>query len=518
MTNQGCTRRSFLSGTGSALGIAYQSRNTGAEQRIETRYRYELLPAESGRIRIQLRLDIPSSVTEFEYVFGREVSIEEVEGFTPVGERSLRWNQEARSPTVTYTVDVNQKHRGSFSTYASSSWGLFYKYAPGFEVQYRCDCGSLNPDYEFDFSGPGFVGNELVLLGSRSEVTRHSLGGQTLTIVVPEVSNSRHSPAEIADTLSGAASELSVGSRDPLNMFVVPDPLKGGYTPGDGKDADDMWVHEVAAIDSPENSWVHEYVHTRQEFETSRETRWLIEAIPEYYAAFLTWKQNRISYSTFATHLRTDEGANARLTKPSTWQANAADYTKGRRVIGALDAKIRRQTNGQASFEDVFRRLNALARKATNDDFTQIVAEVADRDVAQWLDRYVRLPEVPEIPRTASDFDGQGSEPDKGNQQESNEEPTTDAVAESVKGVKVSSPRCEVVEFVNPSDSPVTFNYLDEFLEVGPGQTKRVKLPEEEVPTSLRVQASKGEPSDWAKKLVEINGESWVVEIHVSEC
>lgn len=73
-----------------------------------------------------------------------------------------------------------------------------------------------------------------------------------------------------------------------VTMFAVEDehtiPLIGGMY-GAYLDNGDALVKSDSQVDEASNVWVHEYVHSRQGFETGSNMSWFVEGSAEYYAA-----------------------------------------------------------------------------------------------------------------------------------------------------------------------------------------------------------------------------------------
>ncbi|MFB6131028.1 MAG: hypothetical protein ABEJ28_09435 [Salinigranum sp.] len=382
---------------------------------IEFVYRYDRLPDSIGTVGIQVTVQLPSSITDFAFSLDHGASLEETTGFEKAdGEHDFRWTQTTRSPVFSYTADVNRhgQELGKLISVDTDSWALIDLNNPGFQFHYRWRGSDSDPGWIRSDKLPksrGYAGYDLVFLGSPVEVTTQTIGGgQTLRVILPQVtkrSGLDNSPGDIVATIAAAADELDVGARDrEINLFLVTDPLAGGYTISNAGAAgrnrpDDIWMNESRPLDVPNNLWIHEYVHTRQEFRTTSETRWLIEGIAEYYGALLSWKQGHISEADARNYLQTQDDSDANLTDPSSWTGGNAAYTKGRRVVAALDGQIRRVTGGNANFQTVFRRLNARSGKLSYGDFKGLLATVADSDVVAWLDKYVASSDVPDIPK-----------------------------------------------------------------------------------------------------------------------
>ena len=231
----------------------------------------------------------------------------------------------------------------------------------------------------------GVFGDRYALAGPTDVVTRSNTGRQ-VRVVVPAGATTGEEPATIADALADAAGRLDVGDRDESVLaYAVPGVRRGGESiPA----RDEFWVEADSRLDDPENVWLHEYVHTRQSFRLATDMRWFREASAEYYAARLSYEQGSVSERALRRHLDGDP-SRAILTDPTTWKNDAVPHHKGARTLAALDAKIRAETGGHRSLEDVFRRLNRHDGRVTYAVFTRTVSGVAGTSMNGWLDGHV---------------------------------------------------------------------------------------------------------------------------------
>jgi hypothetical protein len=231
----------------------------------------------------------------------------------------------------------------------------------------------------------GVYGERYALAGPTDVVTR-SNAGRDVSVVVPADATPAEDPAVIADALADAAGRLDVGDRDEAVLaYAVPGVRRGGESvPA----RDEFWVEAGSRLDDPESVWLHEYVHTRQSYRPAEDMRWFREASAEYYAARLSYEQGSVSERALRRHLDGDP-SRATLTDPATWTSDGVPHHRGARVLAVLDAKIRAETGGHRSLEDVFRRVNRHDGTVTYADFAQTVNEVAGTSMDGWLDRHV---------------------------------------------------------------------------------------------------------------------------------
>jgi len=208
----------------------------------------------------------------------------------------------------------------------------------------------------------------------------------------------REAPRSVLDSLADASNALRVGDRDD-EVFVVAAPTSGvqwgvrGYQTGES----DLWVRDVEPVDSAENPWVHEYVHTRQDFALDPEMRWFREASASYYAALLTYEQGRVPYDRFSQ--RIGAGANSSyaevvLANQSTWQSTP-DYDKGALVAGQLDRQIRNTRDQERTLQTVVQAMNADPGPVSLSDFLAALGEHGDAEIVDAAAaRYAENPQT----------------------------------------------------------------------------------------------------------------------------
>jgi len=91
----------------------------------------------------------------------------------------------------------------------------------------------------------------------------------------------------------------------------------------------------------------------------------------------------------------TEPQSKAVLSDPASWENNA-DYRKGALVAGEIDRRIRVTTEGESSFDDVFRSLNSHdSDELAAADFEGYVAAAANSEVASEASRYTTTADTP---------------------------------------------------------------------------------------------------------------------------
>jgi len=237
----------------------------------------------------------------------------------------------------------------------------------------------------------------MVFLGAHEEYTR-SAHGQRFRLVVPAAADLAPSREEIFDSVTAASDTLRVGDRDPQVLMVAAPTTVDWGVEGLQRGDRDFYVTADEGVDTPDNTWIHEYVHTRQRFNRTAETVWLTEATAQYYAAQLTLRQDRVDFRDFAGLLRrgTDSRfSEAVLADPSTW--STANYHVGALVVGALDRRTRLATDSSSTFQAVFRRLNERSTATSGRDFLGMVRAAGGDAVAERARRWAGTTDRPAV-------------------------------------------------------------------------------------------------------------------------
>ncbi|GAB3413045.1 hypothetical protein GCM10027435_06520 [Haloparvum alkalitolerans] len=348
------------------------------------------------------RVSLPDAVTEFRLTLPAGARDVRADGFASEGDGVWRWDGTTEEPTLTYRMPANRTvdesgplgGRGDYLFADAGDWALVRPPAIGASWRSTRDVQFVR---ENRVDGEGAASRAMAFLGPHETVTREA-NGQRFRLIVPEAAEMAEPPAAVLDSLEHASGAMQVGDRDP-EVFAVAAPTGEvtwgvrGLQTGDA----DVWVRDEERLDTADNVWVHEYVHTRQGYETTASARWFTEASATYYAALLTLERGETEFADFRSVLargERDPQASAVLSDPGTW-ANYAQYTKGGLVAGEIDRRIRLATDGEASLGTVFRELNAAGEPVTGDRFLEHVGQAAGGDARESAERYTTTDAVP---------------------------------------------------------------------------------------------------------------------------
>ena len=357
---------------------------------IDLTQSYALTPERPGEVEVTLAYEIPDRVTELESTLPPNATVTDADGFDSVNETVYEWDGRSQTATITLRFDPNETAErtgreaasGNYLFADAGEWALFRRVRTGAAWRYTGGSDPVTLERSATTDGPGVTGNNIVYLGAVSTVER-TANGQTFRLVVPEAASLAESPDDILDSLSNASGSLQVGHRDET-VVAIAAPTDGVEWAVRGLElgGSDFFVRDSERLDTPSNVWLHEYVHTRQSFSTTSETRWLTEGTAVYYGAQLSLEQDRITFEEFSEFL--DDGERAAyddvvLAQPPTW-VDTAHYVKGPLAVGGIDEAMRAETNRTGTFEQTFRRLNDADGRVTQTQFLDAVESAGGPD------------------------------------------------------------------------------------------------------------------------------------------
>jgi len=395
--------------SGSAVAVPAEERATSASVgnstvdattgTLEINQELRLTPRRPGEITVALQYGTPANLVELETTLPPDATVTATDGFSR-GDGGYVWDGETADPSVTYRLPANRtrdrsgpRSDGEYLFADTGPWALVKIPQVGASWTWRGG-ERVTAARQTTVAGEGVAGDRMTFLGAHTE-RRRTANGQTFRLVVPEQATLAASPADIFDSVADVSERLRVGTPDDnVLMIAAPTTVEWsvfGLQTGEA----DFWVRDSEPVDSANNVWVHELVHTRQEYEQTAETRWFTEASASYYAALFTLQQGRVGFDEFSDRLRAGERQSVVLSDPTTW-SNDAPYRKGALVAGDIDRRVRLASDG-GTLQSVFRALNAREDGATAAEFRQIVTRVSDESVAAATDRYTTTTDTPSM-------------------------------------------------------------------------------------------------------------------------
>lgn len=238
----------------------------------------------------------------------------------------------------------------------------------------------------------------VIYFGPTTERTTTRADGQRLAVLGPNLEE-QASPSTVLSTLEDGADrvDLTSGADRPATLGIVPHGVDGGPANALGSRGV-AWSQGYALVDGATgpSTWLHEYVHTQERYTTDASMEWFTEASAQYYGRLLAARQRGDSFETFVGTLRDETGSDGVLADPASWHSQFVPYDRGARVLGYLDWQIRQATDGTATFEAVYRRLNGQRGLTVADLKDATAAVVGDRSLDAEIERFVSTAARPE--------------------------------------------------------------------------------------------------------------------------
>lgn len=341
---------------------------------------------EDGTIRLKYSYDLPPSAKNLEVRFIKQHN-KGYQGVTPInthnldntthsGEKyySYEWDQSQHQddPEIIIKMSVpNGVYDSSKGGIKGDGWALATE--PYNDVSWTYSGNEIELKKEQSVAVEGYAsGNGYVFIGEH-EVYEAESEDENIKLVVPKVADPASSPQTILSNLIRASNTLNIGAEsDTVTAFVFPGhkkkPVAGQAT------ADSFFVG--GNLDISSSVWYHEYVHTRQDFGTEKDTRWLREASADYFGHVLQLNLGHIEYGKFHSQMY-ETRSTGTLSEPETWTVirgySLSDYEKGRQALAATNQKLRKSSDGDTTISDVFRRLNSRGDVVSNKEFISVV-------------------------------------------------------------------------------------------------------------------------------------------------
>lgn len=280
----------------------------------------------------------------------------------------------------------------------------------------RPEDGYVDPVYKnpvrFDLNttvhvdGGGRYRSGEVIVGSYTTYTEVADNKQ-FTLFVPDRVEMSASPNKVIEALAAVDRTIQGDPHRDASLFVKEG---SGIIEAGGAKSSTAFVLSKSSL----SIYIHEFVHVNEEGLFDKDMAWFTEASAEYYEQYFSVGDDKLRLDRMKILERTDPDAqwprsdyhnDSILAEPNTWESKT-NYEKGARLLFALDAKLRGETDGEATIHDIMYRINQRDGYGAvgYTDFRNIVVELTDEETASWLDPYVLTSQNPPQP-SASDLD-----------------------------------------------------------------------------------------------------------------
>jgi hypothetical protein len=353
---------------------------------------------EVGAVDAETRLRVPEGTATLELTLPQGTDVYETRGFRRAGERTYEWTGTTTRPYLRYSMEGNvtiDRGQGEDYLYAvTDEWAVVR--TPTVRLEWTGIRADVNVSASAD--GEGVAGRYITYLGPNDEYTRQA-SDQRFRLVLADAADLREDREAVLDTFEYTADRLEIGKPDEeVLVIVVPSANIRWAATGVQRGDADMWVRDRERLSNPKNTWVHEYVHTLQNYDRTEATRWTIEGMADYYAALISYERGHIDYETFRDRMedgRDEDVSDVRLVDPATWVSNQGNYDRGALVFGHLDRRIRKQSD--ASLDAVVDEFNADSENLTQERFLEAVEAVGGTTARSDARRYTETTDAPPV-------------------------------------------------------------------------------------------------------------------------
>lgn len=350
-------------------------------------------------VRVTAEYRIGRDIERVESRLPEESTVVETDGFRVIDDEvpTVVWTGGTDEASVEFLMPAERQNDRMQGTdfAATDDWALVRLPPMATTAQSR---GEERPQLvrSNEIDGPGVVGTRIAYLGPYDAYTAHG-ERESIRLVVPSAAEMAESPGDVLRALSRTSELFDVGAPGSVTVFVAPDPIREGGLAY----RHDAWVSDDQELATSDSMWLHEYVHTRQSYRTTEETKWLIEAEAVYYATLFAWKLGLIEFDDVRERLEAGrEHPDVVLADESTWAGTTADYERGALTVAALDAELRRTSDGEATYQDVLRGTNARSGPVDHATYRSEVQKASSQrfDADRFLTAHVEGDQQPAVP------------------------------------------------------------------------------------------------------------------------
>jgi hypothetical protein len=292
------------------------NRNTGGIVQSTT---VRLDTTTEGTVELDIEYAFADHLTGCSVAVPSTLAVDGASGFRTNG-RQYDWDGATNPARLSGRLSADTGGPGTYRYVDAGDWAIIQRPQLSIAYQYRGTEPTLERRYHIDGDGVTSSDGSVMYLGPHDEYT-DTAADQRFRLVVPEAASLRPSVNDVLSALGDAAARLNVGGRnDEVLSIAAPTGVRWGSL-GVQSGANGFWAQDDCRLDNVNNTWVHEYVHTRQEWDRSASTKWLIEATTEYFASLFTYRRGKTPFSGFHNYVTTNRDAGSVWSTPVSGQA-----------------------------------------------------------------------------------------------------------------------------------------------------------------------------------------------------
>jgi hypothetical protein len=206
----------------------------------------------------------------------------------------------------------------------------------------------------FDPQPTGYAGSHFALIGDY-RVGLAKSGCQRIQVISPTNADLSRSPQAYADAIAAAGNKLDIGSKyRVVTAFVAPSDTgkRNGFTAKrheNERPSAEFYISPQSTLTNPTNTWVHEYVHTRQQ---TLSPRWMSEGSATYFTGQISISEGWITSRQYDRYLAKRAESDG---TPDASKIRYPAYIRGAFFFTQLEADLE---NTNSTVQEVFQELN----------------------------------------------------------------------------------------------------------------------------------------------------------------
>lgn len=318
---------------------------------------------------------------------------------------TYRWTEEG-SPSL--TVSLNATDPDADTQLYFSDW--MYEPTPRVTHTWSTDPGKNHCGRAFGMStdrtltradeGEVAAGTSKFVLGTTVHVEERTVSsGETIRVLIPQdayedfkEANGPNPYEHVFDQFDRASQSYHTESsgENTIHVYVVPWTQRSasGVTHSTPASSSMMWIWATQPASGTTNPWVHEYIHTQQQFYLGEDMKWFKEASARYLEAKHGMRHTETrDVSDIHNHWSNTRFPESTLSDRDSWESSSVPYYKGGRVLFKLDQRL--AAHSDLTMIDVITWMNRQPGQVTYQEFRRYIVSNTTPETGEWLDQHV---------------------------------------------------------------------------------------------------------------------------------
>lgn len=351
------------------------------------------------------------------------MSIENINGFSKTGNDTWKWDSETTTPKISVILSIGDHQVGlgsngqnvllSLGSHVSAIVDMIHPtYDPTFTLEKEIVDGGLSETLDISssvtFESPAFPTEIKEFQPGRNEYNfavlgdfqKYSLSRDKFRITTIRVPQDKYDcgTKTILEAIDITKQMFSFNSTN-TSVFIWEFDFGSSELAGNASSSVENIGRFSVDLNASPSVWIHEFIHTEQQFNLGSSMTWFAEASAEYFAELALLQINGYNfarsfdefykrYSNFASGKPISEVEHN--TVPLAYDSDA--------VLAVLDAEIRKRSQNN-TLNKVFHNMNAYSESVSYTVFKDLVADAAGERVDTWLDTNILEPANVSLPK-----------------------------------------------------------------------------------------------------------------------